>query len=336
MTLYLWDGFDSRMNEEALVGRHIADWKRLEVLCAKADVRSGFLNPDETLEFVRLYRRTCSDLALVRTRSSNEPLVLYLNNLVGRAHGLLYEAKRKPFIAAMNELIIHCAQTMRRNALFFAASTGIFMVSWIVAWVLVSMDRSYLTLFGGAMGDTIERWKEGSHEGRSFSESIGASLMYAGNNPFVSIITGAIGAGTMGIYSIFLLYQNGAIIGALSSEMASVNKLFFLFSSIFPHGIPELTGIMCSGAAGLRFGWAILVPGLYSRGESLRRSANDGVTLIVMGVILCLIAAPIEGFFSFNPNIPQIVKAVFAGITFVMWVCFWVFYGRERKAEVKF
>lgn len=324
------------MNEEALVGRHIADWKRLEVLCAKADVRAGFLTPDETLEFVRLYRRTSSDLALVRTRSSNEPLVMYLNNLVGRAHGLLYETKRKPVFTAINDLIVHCAETMRRNKWFFAASSGIFVFSWIVCWILVSLDRSYLQTFGGAMSDTIQRWKEGVHEERSFSESIGASLMYAGNNPFVSIITGAIGAGTMGIYSIILLYQNGAVIGALSSEMQSVGKLFFLFSSIFPHGIPELTGIMCSGAAGLRFGWAILVPGLYSRGESLRRSANDGVTLIVMGVLLCFIAAPIEGFFSFNPNIPQAVKAAFAGVTLVMWVCFWTFYGKGQKSNIKF
>ena len=84
------------MNEETLVDRRIADWKRLEALCVKADVRVGNLNENELFEFVRLYRKASTDLSVIRTRSQNVPLANYLNNLVGRAHALIYRAPKKP------------------------------------------------------------------------------------------------------------------------------------------------------------------------------------------------------------------------------------------------
>jgi hypothetical protein len=128
-----------------------------------------------------------------------------------------------------------------------------------------------------------------------------------------------------------MLFQNGAILGALASEMQSVHKLPFLISSLVPHGIPEMSGIIFAGAAGLRFGWAILVPGVYSRTESLRRSAKDGVTMIVTGVFLCFIAAPIEGFFSFSPAISQEVKFAFACVSLMGWIFFWSFFGKNAE-----
>jgi hypothetical protein len=45
---------------------------------------------------------------------------------------------------------------------------------------------------------------------------------------------------------------------------------------------------------------------------------------------LCFIAAPIEGFFSFNPNIPQWLKTAVAVAEVCMWVAFWSLYGKER------
>ncbi len=321
------------MNEESLVNRRIADWKRLEELCAKTDLRVGNLNNYEILEFVRLYKRASTDLSLIRTRSANEPLALYLNNLVGRAHGILYKSPSKTVARAVVDMLNNTARTMRRNKPFFFASLLLFLGSALFAFVLVSHDRGYLPYFTGGMDNVFDDWKKGVHEQRELGASGFMTFMYAGHNPMVSIITGAVGAGTMGFLSLAMIFQNGAILGALASEMQSVHKLPFLLSSIAPHGVPEMSGILFAGAAGLRFGWAILVPGVYSRGESLRRSAKDGVTMIVTGVFLCFIAAPIEGFFSFSPRIPQELKAVFAGVSLFFWIYFWSFYGKDPVAE---
>lgn len=322
------------MNEEALVNRRIADWKRLEQLCARSDVRVGSLNNNEILEFVRLYRRASTDLSLIRTRSANEPLALYLNNLVGRAHGILYKRPPKPIGNVIHDMLNSTARTFRRNKTYFWISFLILFGSSFFAYFLVNRDHSFLTYFTGGMDDVFDHWKKGTHEQRGVGSSGMMTFFYAGNNPRVSIIAGAVGAGTMGFYSIAMLFQNGAILGALASEMHSVGKLPFLISSIVPHGIPEMSGIIFAGAAGLRFGWAILAPGVYSRGESLRRSAKDGVTMIVTGVFLCFIAAPIEGFFSFSPAISQEVKFGFACVTLVGWIFFWSFFGKETNSEL--
>ena len=201
--------------------------------------------------------------------------------------------------------------------------------SAVFAFAIIGHDHSYLSYFTGGHDAIFDKWKEGKFDGRGLGESGFMTFFYAGNNPRVSIIAGAVGAGTMGFYSIVMLFQNGAILGALASEMNSVHKLPFLISSISPHGVPELSGVIFAGAAGLRFGWAILVPGIYSRAESLRRSAKDGVTMIVTGVFLCFIAAPIEGFFSFSPHIPQEVKFGVACVSLIAWVFFWSFFGKK-------
>ncbi len=321
------------MNEEALVDRRIADWKRLEELCAISDVRMKSLSNREILEFVRLYRRASTDLSLIRTRSANEPLAMYLNNLVGRAHGILYKQPPKPIIKAIGDMLNETALTFRRNKPFFWASFSILFGSAFLIYFLIWKDHSFLSLFIQPGDKNIEAWKKGGFEGRGVGEGGLMTFFYAGHNPQVSIIEGAIGAASMGFYSIVLLFQNGAILGALASEMQSVHKLPFLISSLVPHGVPELSGIIFAGAAGLRFGWAILVPGVYSRGESLRRSAKDGVTMIVTGVFLCFIAAPIEGFFSFSPHIPQIVKFIFGCVSLAAWVYFWSFFGKAPSLD---
>ncbi len=323
------------MNEEALVNRRIADWKRLEEFCVLSETKTKSLGNGEILEFVKLYKRASTDLSLIRTRSANEPLAMYLNSLVGRAHGILYKKAPKPFRKSVSDMLNNTARTFRRNKPFFWASFLILFGSAFFAFFLVSRDHSYLTYFTGGMADVFDQWKKGSHESRGVGASGSMTLMYASHNPQVSIIEGAVGAGTMGFYSIMLLFQNGAILGALASEMNSVGKLWFLISSLVPHGVPELSGIIFAGAAGLRFGWAILVPGIFSRGESLKRSAKDGVTMIVTGVFLCFIAAPIEGFFSFSPSIPQGVKFAFACITLVAWIFFWSFFGKETNLSTE-
>jgi uncharacterized membrane protein SpoIIM required for sporulation len=318
------------MNEEALVNRRLAEWRRLEELCSKSELRVQWLKQEELFEFIRLYRKASSDLATIRTRSANEPLALYLNNVVARAHGILYKRPSQKILDAFSALVLNVAQTFRRNRVFFWASFGIFFGASLFAFALCRLDSSYVAHFSGGSGAVFDQWKKGVHEERGVNDSVMMSFFYAGNNPKVSILTGAIGAGSMGIYSLILLFTNGALLGALASEMHSVGKLGFLLSSIAPHGVPELSGIIFSGAAGLRFGWAIFCPGVYSRGESLRRCGSDGLILIVTGVLLCFIAAPIEGFFSFNPKIPQFLKVVFAVISLAMWVGFWSFYGKEK------
>lgn len=322
------------MNEEALVKRKMDDWARLEQLCLRADVTLKSLSQVELFEFIRLYRTASSDLALIRTRSENAPLADYLNNILGRANGILYRAPRKSFIQSVKDTLLTIVLTFRRNKAFFWTSFGLFFGAMLLAFVLVQRDPTMLRYFTmGQSGELFDQWKTGTFDSRDASTDASMTLFYAQNNPIVSIIAGAVGAGSMGFYSLVMLFNNGGLVGALASEMHSVGKLFFLISSLIPHGVPELMGIIFSGAAGLKFGHALIFPGRLSRADSLKRAAKDGITFIVTGVFLCFIAAPIEGFFSFKPEYPQVLKLIVGLISIAFWVCFLTFYAKDRKPD---
>lgn len=319
------------MNEEAYVARRQEAWDRLRWLADKADSSPGAVTAPELREFVALYRQASSDLAAVRTRSGNEGLVAYLNDLCSRAYSVMYRAPRRPLGTLIGEGVREIARTGRRLAPFALATAIIFFGSGVLAFVLLRMGIVPLSTFvpGGADAN-MESWKSGAFEARTTDTSFQMTSLYAVNNPLVSIIAASVSVGTGGILSLIMLYTNGVGIGALASEMASVGKLDFLFSSLFPHGVPEISGLLVSGSVALRVGWAILSPGVYSRGESLRRAGKDVGIGILTAVLLMFIAAPIEGFFSFNPNVPGWLKTTVGTFELMFAYLFWTRVGRDE------
>jgi len=322
------------MNEEAFLARRQDRWTRLVTLCDRASISPTALNGEELKEFIRLYRGVSRDLAVVRTQSNNAPLIDYLNDLAGRAYGILYRAPAKPFFATIVSAVERAAQTFRRRFMFILASFILFAGAGITTPVLIkTVPDTRAILVPEQMEASFEGWKNGLVDERTSGESTMMTAFYASNNPRAAILTGAVGAGTFGIGSVIFIVMNGAIIGALGLEMASVGKLGFLFANIAPHGVPELSGLFISGAAGLLLGWALVFPGRFTRGDALREVGPDAVTLLATSVVMMFIAAPIEGFFSFNQSIPIPVKIIVAVIELVLWTFFWMNFGRSKDAK---
>ena len=124
--------------------------------------------------------------------------------------------------------------------------------------------------------------------------------------------------------------MTGAQIGVLASEMHKVGKLPFLLVSITPHGVTEVSGAAIAAAAGLLLGWSLIDPGRRSRLASLRAAGPDAGVMLLIGVALTFMAAPIEGFFSFNPRIPHVARLLVAAITLLGWLAFWNGFGRTE------
>jgi len=317
------------MNEQGFVDRREVDWKRLSALCDAADSSMKRLSGADLREFIRLYRKVSTDLALARTKSTNIPLISYLNDLAGRAYGILYRSPRKPFWATLLATVALSTQTVRRNRWFLVTSASIFFGSalfifGLMSWVPDVRDQ----LIPPAMEKNFDGWKKGEFEEHSGSESMEMTGFYASNNPRTAIITGAVGAGSFGIVSVYLLFQNGAILGALAHEVAPLGKLGFLLSSISPHGVPELSGIIVAGSSGLLLGYALINPGRRRRADALRLVGKDAIVLLGTSVVLMFIAAPIEAFFSFQPTIPQWFKVIVACVSLCAWGSLWIWFGR--------
>ncbi len=320
------------MNEEAFVRGREAEWQRLEAFTEQAQSSPALLSREEFRQFIRLYRSVSSDLAVVRTRSANLALIDYLNGLVSRAYGVLYQQPRPSIWESLRHGVELAAQTARRRAWFVLASVLIFLGSAFFAAILINtVPDTRDVLIPQGFREVFESWKSGSFEMRTGGENLGMTGFYASNNPMAAIGTASIAASTFGLGTAALLFNNGALIGVLGSEMAGVGKLDHLLSSIAPHGVPEISGLIISGAAGLLMGWSLINPGRRSRGESLREAGKDAVVLLATSVILMFIAAPIEGFFSFNPMVPQGLKIGVATIEAICWGMFWYGFGRERS-----
>jgi len=101
-----------------------------------------------------------------------------------------------------------------------------------------------------------------------------------------------------------------------------------LLDFIAGHGPWELTGIVVSGTAGLRMGWAMVVTGGRTRVGSLREAAPALYRLVVGAVALLLVAAVIEGFWSATP-MPSVAKYSF-GLVQVAIVAAWLGLGGRR------
>jgi len=119
----------------------------------------------------------------------------------------------------------------------------------------------------------------------------------------------------------------GVVEGHLWANGVGWNLLVFTSG----HTAWELTGIVVSGAAGLRMGWALVATDGLPRFASLAAAGPVLYRLIVGAVALLAVAAAIEGFWSASP-VPDIGKLVFGAIQ-ILIVAAWLLLGGRRGRE---
>lgn len=317
------------MNEQAFVASREKDWQRLQMLADRADVSPSQLTADELAEAMRLYRAAARDLATVRSESANPGLAAFLNALVGQAYGVLYRAPRKPWGEVWRAGARAAAQAVRRRWTPILASAGTLAAATLFAFAVMAARPDLRARIVDPNDPNVEAWKSGKFQARSSSEAIAMTGLYSTNNPRVTIIAASVAASTFGVGTFALLWLNGLSLGGLAWEMDSVGRLGHLVVSVAPHGASELTGIAIAGGAGYTLGGALIAPGRRRRGDALRDAGRDAFTLLLLAMAMMFAAAPVEGFFSFNPDVPAFAKLMLAGATFAAWMAFFVGYGRE-------
>ncbi len=322
------------MNEEAFVRRREGEWQRLSYLCDKASNDPKALSTREFDEMVRRYRSASSDLAHARTFGHHPPLIDSLNDLVGRAYGVLYRRPRRPVLAMIVAGLVRAAQTVRRRRKFIYTSLFLLFGSAFAAFFLAQHNPEFAASIIPPDDANLKGWTSGHFDPRSGGENAMMWAMYASHNPQVSIVAGAVGAASFGVLSATLMAATGAQVGVLAAAMAKVGKLPFLLVSITPHGVTEISGAAIAAAGGLLLGWSLIDPGRRSRADALRAAGPDAGVLLLIGVALTFMAAPIEGFFSFNPEVPHVLRVVVASGTLLAWLAFWNGFGRSPEEDL--
>lgn len=236
------------------------------------------------------------------------------------------------FFEAIQHMLFTAADTFRRYKYIFLLNLVLFLGSAFGGAAIVNSVDGGRDLLVNEMFDP---WVKGTMDERTGEESAYASAFYASNNPRVAIITNALGSATFGVFSLFSLWNNGSMVGALGAEMARVGKLPHLLIWISPHGVSEISGLLVASEAGMVLALAMFRPGRRSRGDAMKLAGKDAFTLIMLGLVMTYVAAPIEGFFSFNPRVPDALKIAFAAASAAAWIAYLFGYGRNRESAIE-
>ncbi|MCC5908872.1 MAG: stage II sporulation protein M [Clostridiaceae bacterium] len=260
-------------------------------------------------------------MAYARTHYPGSQVEKYLNSIVGNAHHLLYTVRKNPWYDLKDFVLHSFPRKLLQYKLYILSSFIIFLLGALISFVMVAYDTSYSLYF---IPPKILSSIDYSFEATQWDYPLMTSIIMI-NNITVSLKAFIYGI-FLGIGTLYILFLNGGMLGALTA-LAYFNGDFLRYASlILPHGILELTAIFIAGGAGLLIGKAMLIPGKYARLDAVIKNTKEGVSLILGAVIFLGIAALIEGFFTPLPISP-VIKLVFAFLTFI---CI-VFYVKPLK-----
>jgi len=304
-------------------------WGRMDELLTRSG-RAGVRNltHSELGELALLYRQTASDLATIREDASSGNLTHYLNQLLGRAHNLIYMGRR----SRPNGILKFYRETFPE--IFFdtlpytAAACAVFWVVAALGTVLAIANPAFqANLLGPNMMETIEKRQMWTHSIVTIQPIASSAIMT--NNLSVSFSTFALGI-TGGLGTIWMLALNGLLFGVVNAACWQAGMSQQLWSFVAPHGVLELPAIYIAGGGGLLIAKGLLFPGTLPRRLSLVREARRGVRL-VLGIIPLLIGAgTIEGFIS-PSDLPMALKY---GVAVGMFCLLLLYVKRKAPQEI--
>ena len=292
-------------------------WTRLEQLLDQS-ARSGFrrMGRSELQELGLLYRQIAADLAALREDRGSVHFARYLNQLLARAHNIIYSAGKTSPKAMLGFFAVTYPRVFRRNLRLVLVAFLIFAVSGLVGAALTFQDPDFkLKIIGPQMVQTIEKREMWTHSIVGMKPQASSAIMT--NNIGVGFMTFATGI-TGGLGTIYLLVFNGVLIGVIGMACHLSGMSLQLWSFVAPHGVLELPAIFLGGGAGLRIAVGLLFPGYLPRRESLVRAGTEGVQLLLGTIPILMIAGTIEAFVS-PTSLATGLKFALAGALFVLF-----------------
>jgi uncharacterized membrane protein SpoIIM required for sporulation len=295
-------------------------WNRLEQLVASSG-RSGVasLSPTDLQELALLYRQIAADLASVREDPTSSNLAQYLNQLLGRAHNMIYmgrKAERRNIYTFYRDTY---PAIFRKTFAETSAAFLLFLFAAVAGALLSLSDPSFsLHVLGPRMIESIEQHKMWTDSIVTVKPVASSEIMT--NNLSVTIATFALGI-TAGLGTVYMLLVNGLLMGVVGVACWQGNMSLSLWSFVAPHGVLELPAIFIAGGAGLRVARGQLFPGALPRGESLVRAGKEATMLFLGTIPMLVIAGLIEGFIS-PSGIPVFVKFLLAASLFTLLVIY--------------
>ena len=284
-------------------------------------------DPDE---MAKRFTYLVDDLAYAKTNYPFSKIVKYINGLAAGIYLSIYQNKKEKsnrlvrfFKSELPLILYHNRRVLLFAFLFFITfmAIGIFSAWQDPSFVRGVLGDGYVNMTEDniAKGDPFGVYKE--------QDPLIMFIMIAWNNIKVSFL-----CFTLGIFcsvgTLWMMFNNGLMVGVFEQMFFAHDLGFKSILVVFIHGTLEISSIVIAGGAGMIMGNSILFPKTYSRMESLKRAAKDGIKIILSLIPIFIVAAFFEGYVTRYTEMPlaMSLSILLLSLSFIIW--YFVIYPR--------
>lgn len=318
------------MRESRFIRQRKENWRELEKALDQQDRDPGRIN--------RLFTEILDDLSYARTFYPNRSVRVYLNSLARKLYFRVYAARRTGRDRLVGFWLRELPSVLFRNRKALWLSLAVFILAFSIGLLSAAMEPEFArSVLGDAYTDmTLDNIRSG--DPMAVYKQRGAFGMWLGitaNNLMV-----AFRAFIMGVFfaigTLWILLQNGIMIGAFQYFFVEQGVFGESFLTIWVHGTLEIASVILSGAGGLILGKGLLFPGTLPRLKAFRKGARDGLKVLLGVTPLFILAAFIEGFLTRQTETPDWIRLSFilACLLLVAWYFFYYPYRLSRKGQL--
>lgn len=313
------------MRETLFVKQNTQKWKDYE--------NSKSKSPDELAEsFISI----TDDLAYAKTFYPKSNTTKYLNGLAAAFHQSIYKNKKEKtsrFITFWKQELPVIFYKHRKPLLY---SFLFFTVFSLMGALSAKYDNSFVRLIMG--NDYVNMTNENIAKGDPFGvykqgDSFLMFLMIAINNIKVELLVFVMGI-FLSVGSIYQLMQNGIMMGSFQYYFFSKGLGWQSILVIWLHGTLEISAIIIAGGAGLILGNSLLFPKTYTRMESLKNGAKDGLRIAIGIIPLFVTAAFFEGFVTRHTEMPVWLSLTIMLLSFVFIIWYVIIYPSNLHRKI--
>lgn len=309
------------MKEITFLKQNASKWEGYESSLDKKEAE----HPAKVAE---MFIELTDDFSYSKSNYEASKTTQYLNSLTSRVHQLVYRNKKESNkrVFLFWKIEIPTLFGKYHNLLLISFVVGI--IGTLLGAVSQLYDESFVRIIMGDdyVNQTIERIKNGNPIGIYGEMPQGFMFFYITiNNIRVSFMMFAMGM----IFSVgtgFYILYNCIMLGSFFAMFYQYNVLGKALKVVWIHGTLEMSAIVIAGCAGFILGNSFMFPGSYSRLESFKRGAKDGIKIIVGLIPIFICAGFLESFITRYTEMPLWLSLIIilGSLTFLVWYFIWL------------
>jgi uncharacterized membrane protein SpoIIM required for sporulation len=318
---FLWNTKIKKLREAAFLKINKDKWLLFEAVLDNKKI----VEPDKLSD---LYLDVTNDLSYAKTFYPNSNTALFLNALSAKAHQKIYTAKKTSKNRLIHFFKSELPLLFYNYQKYLAVAFFVFILFVIIGAFSASKDGNFVRLILGDsyVNDTLENIEKGNP--MAVYAKAGETKMFLAIT--LNNIKVALSAFIYGILfcvgSLFILMQNGIMLGSFTYFFAERGLLWESSRTIWIHGTIEISVIVVAGCAGLVLGSGLLFPGTYSRLNAFKRSMKDGLKIMLSTIPFFIIAGFLEGFVTRHTEMPDWLALIIIGLSLSLILFYYVIY----------